>query len=310
MHTMRRLDRAYSRADVVTFNNSSRLIFFSDTHRGDGSVADEFAPNWQIFLAALRHYYAEDFTLFEVGDSDDLWEWPKYRHIVRGHTEIFDKLKKFHKEGRYYRIYGNHDMQLADPQYVADHLTVTKTITGDVMELFPGIKVHEGIRLQHEESDREFFVVHGHHGDFINDQGWRVSMIAHRVLWQRLHAVGIKSPTSPTRNSYQRHKVERNCVRWIRRNGVAMICGHTHRVRFPNEGDAAYFNSGSGIFNGYITGLEIVDGQIWLIRWQMEPDYDGVLSISRSVMDGPVDIATLPNTPSPNWRERPSKKLS
>jgi UDP-2,3-diacylglucosamine pyrophosphatase LpxH len=46
-----------------------------------------------------------------------------------------------------------------------------------------------------------------------------------------------------------------------------VICGHTHMPKFAADGATPYFNTGSGVFNGYITGLEIQNGQISLIKW-------------------------------------------
>ena len=43
MFTDKRLMDAYKDAKVEYFDNNSKYIFFSDSHRGDGSVSDEFS---------------------------------------------------------------------------------------------------------------------------------------------------------------------------------------------------------------------------------------------------------------------------
>jgi hypothetical protein len=54
---------------------------------------------------------------------------------------------------------------------------------------------------------------------------------------------------------------------WIDMHQQMVICGHTHMPKFATGGATPYFNTGSGVFNGYITGLEIQNGEIALIKW-------------------------------------------
>ncbi len=310
MQTMQRLTRAYRNAHVIEFGNADRFAFLSDSHRGDGSTSDEFTKNRQIFISALAHYFDEGYTLIEAGDNDDLWEWPKFRHIAKANPLTFDLIKCFHADGRYLRLFGNHDMQLADPDYVARTLWQGRDhLTGRLEPFLPGLDVHEAVVLRHSKTGQEILTVHGHQGDFANDQAWRYSMFTFRFFWRHLHALGIRSPSSPTRNSFKRHKVERNYARWIRRHGIAMICGHTHRERFPRNGDAPYFNTGSCVFRTYITALELADDAISLVTWQILPDADGYLRVGRRVLAGPLPIANFDLHPEPGRHRRPSRSL-
>lgn len=310
MRTMERLTRAYRNAKIVEIDSSSKIVVLSDSHRGDGSLSDEFTKNRHVFVAALENYYDEGFTLIEAGDNDDLWEWPKFRHIVKANPMSFRLLRSFHEDGRYLRMYGNHDMQLADPHYVAEHLeTARDHLTGECVPLFEGIEVHEAVLLRHRQTKQEIFVVHGHQGDFANDQAWRWSMFTFRIFWRYLHRLGIRSPSSPTRNSFKRHKVERNYARWIRRNGIALVCGHTHRERFPRKDDAPYFNAGSCVYPNYITGLEIADDQIALVTWRVEPDANRYLKVVRRNLAGPQPLVDFDLRPDLSRVRRPSKTL-
>lgn len=293
MKTKGRLTDAYEAARVIEFDATTRMVFMSDQHRGDASGADEFAKNKFIVMRALDRYNAEGFTLAEIGDSEDLWEFPHVRHIVKAHSGVYDRLRRFFVEGRYLRLYGNHDAQLSDPRYVRQNLSEAPAlVTGELEPLFPGLEVAEALLLRQPETGQEILVVHGHQGDFANDQNWRFTMLTFRGFWKWLHAFGIASPSSPIRNSYKRHKVERNYRRWIRHSHLALICGHTHRERFPRPDEAPYFNTGCCTFNGYITGLEIVDDQILLVGWRVEADHKGHLLVVRRVLAGPQPIAT------------------
>ncbi|MFT5242124.1 MAG: hypothetical protein ACJA1H_000703 [Glaciecola sp.] len=72
MSSKKRLDRAYTNAKVVNFDDSSKFILFSDCHRGDNSFADDFSKNRNIYFHALKHYYPEGFSYAELGDVDEL----------------------------------------------------------------------------------------------------------------------------------------------------------------------------------------------------------------------------------------------
>ena len=264
MKTRERLTEAYEEADVIEFDDDARFVFVSDSHRGDGSKADEFARNKAVFVTALRHYDDERFTLIENGDNDDLWEFNP-RHILKANKATFDLLRTFHLDGRYLRLFGNHDIQMRKPGYVSQHFDWrVNPVTRAWEPLLPGLQGHAALVLRHRDTGQELFVVHGHQGDLPNDQNWWMTMWSYRLFWKRLHALGFRSPSSPIANSFKRHKVERNYVKWIRNHRVALICGHTHRERFPLGNDLPYFNSGACIFPDSMTALEIEKGAISL----------------------------------------------
>jgi hypothetical protein len=73
MFTDRRLTEAYKGAKVEYFDENSRYIFFSDCHRGDDSVSDEFTRNQNVLLHALDYYFNNGYIYVEVGDGDELW---------------------------------------------------------------------------------------------------------------------------------------------------------------------------------------------------------------------------------------------
>ena len=105
-----------------------------------------------------------------------------------------------------------------------------------------------------------------------------------------MHSLGIRNPTSPVKNIFKRHKIERNFKKWIAKNRKMLICGHTHRFKFPREDEVPYFNTGCCIYPTIITGIEISQGNIQLIRWKTEPDDNGYLKVRRLVLRGPKTI--------------------
>ncbi len=291
MRTDNRLSKAYNNAKIEYFDDKSKYIFFSDIHRGDDSVSDEFTRNQTIYLNALNYYYKEGYTYVEVGDGDELWEYPTFKHIRLAHTDIFIALKRFFDDHRLTILYGNHNIYLKSKSYVREnYYTFYDEYNQERVELFKELEPYEAVVLKHKETGQEILVVHGHQGDFMNDQLWVVSMLLMRYFWRFMHVVGFENPSSPARNLYKRHKVERNYKKWIQNHKMMLICGHTHRPKYPKNDELPYFNTGCCIHTRGITGIEILEGKILMVDWRITADDDGVVRIKRVVVRGPEPI--------------------
>ncbi len=292
MFSQFRLDRAYKNAKTILFDDTSKFILFSDCHRGDNSFADEFANNRNIYFHALKHYYNKGFTYCELGDGDELWENLSFQTIFRAHKNVYELLQLFHCKNRLEMIWGNHDMVYRDPKYVQKHLSsYFDQKTDNEVPLFPDIKYHEAIILKHKDTKQEIFLLHGHQADFMNYMGWRIHRFLVRILWKPLQVVGITDPTSPAKNYKETIKVERRIKKWIANNkNQFTVIGHTHRPRFPEAGELALFNDGSCVHPRSITGMEIENGCITLIKWQISTTDDGILKIIRIPLEGPQKL--------------------
>lgn len=292
MNTKQRLDRAYKKAKEVSFSNADKFIFFSDCHRGDKSFADDFARNENTYYHALTHYYNEGFTYCELGDGDELWENSSFESILRAHKNVYTLLQKFHYDDRLHLIWGNHDMVYRDKKYIEKHLsTYFDPKDGREEVLFKGLTYSEALVLKHQESNQELFLCHGHQADWMNYHGWKFNRFLVRILWKPLQIFGISDPTSPAKNYTELIKVERRIKRWITDNdNLLTITGHTHRPRFPEPGDIAFFNDGSCVHPRSITGLEIENGAISLIKWHISTSENGTLQVKRTLLEGPQKL--------------------
>ena len=256
----RRLTEAFQRARRVLFDDASRFILFSDCHRGDRGPTDAFAPNASLFQHALTDYYDAGFTYIEVGDGDELWKNPRFESVRSAHRETFDLLDRFDRRGRLHLVLGNHDIQ-GKQRY--------RMKKGNLV-------AHEGLILQHRETDQEIFVVHGHQGDPKSDRFYVVARLLVRHIWRRLQLLGIgRGPGKPVENR-DRVTIRQRITEWVEANCQMVICGHTHMPAFPLSNEALYFNTGSCIYSNAMTGLEIVGGEIGLVKWLSEPGADGV----------------------------------
>ncbi|UAB82171.1 metallophosphoesterase family protein [Marixanthomonas sp. SCSIO 43207] len=292
MSSQKRITNAYTTAQRISFNDHSKFIIFSDCHRGDNSFADEFANNRNIYFHALDYYYKQGFTYCELGDGDELWENSAFQTIFEAHQHVFELLRKYYAENRLYRLLGNHDMVYKNERYVEKNLfSYFNKVTGKDDPLFPEITFKEGLVLKHENTQQEIFMFHGHQADWMNYHGWKFNRFLVRALWRPLQVFGIGDPTSPARNYKELIKVERRTKKWIIDNkNIFTITGHTHRPRFPEPGDIAYFNDGSCVHPRSITGLEIENGEISLIKWQISTTEDGTLKVVRILLEGPQKL--------------------
>ncbi|MDO1501780.1 metallophosphoesterase family protein [Winogradskyella maritima] len=293
MSSKSRLNRAYNDAKRIPFNSESKFVIFSDCHRGDNSFADDFANNRNIYFHALKHYYNEGFQYCELGDGDELWENLSFESIFYAHKNVYMLLKRFHDEERLHMVWGNHDMVYRNPDYVKKHLySYFDKKTGKDMDLFCDIVYNEALILQNEDTGQELFMCHGHQADWWNFLFWKWSRFMVRILWKPLNVMGIADPTSPAKNYKELIKIERRTKKWIiKKDNLITVVGHTHRPRFPEPGDIAYFNDGSCVHPRSITGLEIENGSISLVKWNIETSDDGALKIVRTLLEGPQNLA-------------------
>lgn len=291
MNTDKRLDQAYAQSKVIEFDDQSKYIIFGDIHRGDNSMSDEFAHNQNIYHFALKKYLDEGYTYVEAGDGDELWEHAKFSLIRSAHSDVFCTLKEFYNKGHLILLFGNHNMILKNPVHAKRFLEeFYDEYYDETSTLFPGIDIQEGVVLKYKGNQQEFLVVHGHQGDMMNDQFWRVSMFSLRYFWRFMHIVGFQNPSSPAKNRLKRHKIEINFSKWIEKNRKHIICGHTHRPKFPKGNGPSYFNTGCGIHPRGITGIEIANGEIMLIDWRIVPNQEGELKITKQVIRGPKKL--------------------
>ena len=294
MRTEQRLTEAYNNARVEYFDDSSKYVFISDCHRGNGGPSDEFNKNQNTFIFALEIYLNSGFTMVEAGDGDELWEYPRVRPIKNAHSDVFELMKKFHNDNRLIILYGNHNIYLKNWEFVEkNYYDYLDDHSGGVNDLLKGIKPVEALLLRHSGTGQEILTVHGHQGDFTNDQSWMFSMFSLKYFWRYIHAFGFRNPASPAANVNIRHKIEKRYSKWIEKNGIMIICGHTHRFKFPKQNDPPYFNTGSCIYPTSITAIEIADGSIQLVRWRTAPNSKGYVQITRDILRGPEPIGNF-----------------
>jgi UDP-2,3-diacylglucosamine pyrophosphatase LpxH len=292
------LDIAYATSPVLSIKiGGASIIIFSDHHRGKGDDADDFRFSMPAYMDALAYYLPPGHTLVVLGDVEELWE-NSPAPVLAHYESVLRKENEFHKLQRYWRFWGNHDDEWRNETQVERYLAkyFEKITVRESLRL----KVFDA-----EVELGEILLVHGHQGTLASDRlGWLTRILV-RYIWRPLQRLfNIKSETPATDWRLRcRHDIA--MYNWAAaKENLILVAGHTHHPIFPSATHAqrlkedyrsvkdisvdpeevlqahadmefaqaqekpAYFNSGCCCFNdGRITGLEIVDGQIRLIRW-------------------------------------------
>lgn len=293
MSTEIRFNKAFGNAVTIPFDDHSKFIIFSDCHRGDNSFADDFANNRNTYFHALKEYHKQGFTYIELGDGNELWENIHFKNIFEAHKNVFLLLKEFHDENRLHMVYGNHDLIYNSQHEIKKHYDSWRDPnSGKQVPLMPGLKYHEALLLRHTDTGQEIFMAHGHQADWWNHRFWPLSRLMVQILWRPLQVVGISDSTSPAKNNKELYRVERRIKKWIlKNNSIMTITGHTHRPRFPEPGEIPFFNDGSCVFPRSITGIEIEQGTICLVKWYVDTTDQGFLQVVRTVLEGPRKLS-------------------
>ncbi len=256
---------------------TDKFIIFSDQHKGNKSWADDFNSSEANYLGALEHYHKEGYHFINLGDSEELWKF-KVPDILPANEKSLAAECAFHPD-RYTKTFGNHDIIWKDKFAVAFHLK---------KYFAPAPVIYEGVILKMAglQVPLNVLLTHGHQGDLMSDNNsvstW---IVAH--IWMPLQRFLRINVNSASKDFSLRNFHNRMMYEWSsERSNLLLITGHTHSPVFaagryynhPNnkietfvENEAikpVYFNTGCCCFDdGDITGIEIADGFIRLVKW-------------------------------------------
>ncbi len=281
----KRLDKSFQNAPVIALYPCSKVVLFSDCHRGVGNANDNFLKNQNLYFAALRHYYKDGFLYIELGDGDELWENRSLSVIKEIHSNVFWLLSLFQEENRLYLLYGNHDHCLKSSRDIPHYAGLILKLCSYTCSTPSSNKKDPGKK----RFCTELYLTHGHQADFLNSTLWKLSRFLVRYLWKPLEHIGVLDPTSAAKNYRRRLKSERRLAQWAVNNNCCLITGHTHRPML-DESKPQYFNTGSCVHPRCITCLEIERGAISLVKWHTDTRPDNSLYVARTVLAGPIPL--------------------
>ncbi len=310
---------------VIPFEqHAGKFIIFSDQHKGRRNGADDFTMAEPNYLAALDHYYRQDFYFINLGDSEELWENQIWQ-VKKRNKATFDAEKRFLDHNRYIKVFGNHDLFWDNDPFAWWHL---KDIYGEKVKAYegvvlktlvnrpgPGVNTHDS-GLRTPDSELSLFLTHGHQGDASSDGNWFSKFFVANI-WAPLQAFLRINPNTPAYDAEKKTLHNHIMYEWsAEQENTLLVTGHTHQPVFGSlthlerlykqfqqltkEGNKeqlpslldeikkrekeftavsvdymgmkpTYFNTGCCCFSdGDITGIEIADGCIRLIKWSAQ----------------------------------------
>ena len=232
------LDAAFQRAlkqeneegKMVLDLQKTKLVIFSDHHKGSRDGADDFRICEPGYNAALAYYYRLNYTLFVLGDVEELWEdWPQ--EVLKAYPHTLELESRFHESGRYVRFYGNHDDAWSHPALVEKWLI--PALGGQPL------KIRESLILHVQDGEEELgrlYLIHGHQGTFDSDRIAPLSKFLARYLWRPIQRLTKYSVNTPSTDFVLRYQHESAMYFWSQaQEKLVLIAGHTHRPVFKSE---------------------------------------------------------------------------
>jgi predicted phosphodiesterase len=304
---------------VIEFDaKKDKFIILSDQHKGARDGADIFAKAEGNYLAALDHYNEQKFFYINIGDSEELWE-NLIITIKRHNKKTFEKEKHFLKRKAFIKIFGNHDLYwdndpLAQVNLIDIYGEAVKIYEGVILKTRLKDKPFE-IYMTHGhqgdlQSDGNWFSKW-----FVSDiwapfQAYlqinpntpstndTLKTLHNEIMYQwsskRKNRVLITGHThqpvfrSLTELEILYEKLDKAKAE-NKTNDVAAIDRQINELHLKSKKQPSfkgildtYFNSGCCCFDdGDITGIEIEDECIRLIKWQ----YNGKKASERVVLE-------------------------
>ena len=250
---------------VLTLKEDSRIIVFSDHHRGTKNGADDFMKAEGSYLAALDHYFQNRFQFISLGDSEELWENTLIQ-VKKHNTVTFEAEKKFILQDRFFKVFGNHDLFWDNTLLSSQQL---KAIYGKKLRVFEGIileiensneennsqsaignkqpekrKKHFSFQMQKTDKEDEslpiancpltIFLTHGHQGDASSDGNWFSKFFVSNI-WAPLQSYLRINFNTPAYDEDLKTSHNLIMYEWsAKHKDLVLITGHTHQPVFES----------------------------------------------------------------------------
>lgn len=280
-----------------------RFIIFSDHHRGAKNWADDFREAEPNYLAALDYYNKQEFTYISLGDAEELWE--NNLHQVKKHNTIsFNAEKPFIQRKAFFKVFGNHDLYWSNDPFASWQL---KRIYGSDVVVYEAVILqlpgpfhlflthgHQGDRSSDGNWFSKFFVaniwaplqaylrinpntpaydeqIKTAHNRIMYEWSaeqqdlWLVTGHTHQPVFASLtHLERLHLDLSRAEASQDKEKINAIREEIVKRQREYKSINVDFMNMVPT-----YYNSGCCCFvDGDITGIEIAEGEIRLIKWE------------------------------------------
>ncbi|MBL7742463.1 MAG: metallophosphoesterase [Chitinophagaceae bacterium] len=305
------LEEQNKKGRLITFEEKAgKFIIFSDQHKGARDGADDFALSEPNYLAALDHYHRNGFVFINMGDSEELWE-NSLSKVKKYNQATFEAERNFAEQKRFIKIFGNHDLYWGNDPIawwqlkrifkeevrIYEGVVLATSISGKPLHIFcahghqgdassdgnwfskwfvaniwaplqgylrvnpntPAYDtdkktLHNDIMYQWSSNQKDILLVTGH---------THQPVFASLTLLERLYK---QYQLATQRNDAVKAEEVRSEIRKREKEFAAVAVDYMSMK-------PSYFNSGCCCFSdGDITGIEIADGNISLVKWKKKKE--------------------------------------
>lgn len=285
-----------------------KFIIFSDQHKGAKNGSDDFAFAEKNYLYALDYYNQNNFHFISLGDAEELWE--NTLAAVKKYNVASSEMEKlFLQRDAFTKVFGNHDLEWDNSPLAGLELqgiygqkvpiyegVILKTVSNEPLSIFL-THGHQGDELSDGNWFSKWFVANiwaplqaylsinpntpafqDHlktaHNLFMYEwisQQENMLLITghtHQPVFQsltHLESLYNKLSIAKEKNDQVTIQAVENEIQVKKLKGQTLPDFTGYKP--------TYFNSGCCCFNdGDITGIEIADGKIRLIKWEYGED--------------------------------------
>lgn len=322
------------RGVVIPFDvGKDKFVILSDQHKGARNHADDFAMAEKNYLSALDYYLGEHYNYVNLGDSEELWKngiftVRKFNKVTFNHEKLFLQNKAF------FKIFGNHDLYwdndplasimllqiYGERLKVYEGLVLQTKIEGKPLSIYL-THGHQGDMQSDGNWLSKWFVsnvwgpfqayleinpntpatndhVKTQHNQIMYDWSSRQNNLL--LITGHTHQPVFRSLTHLERlyiNLEEAEKAgDKDKVKSLQQQISRHVQKGEDKFTFPGY-RPSYFNSGCCCFDdGDITGIEISDGCMRLIKWEYNSagQSERVVLEESSLTDVMAGLAEIP----------------
>ncbi len=292
------------------YTTKGRYIIFSDQHKGTRDQADDFRWAEENYMCALQYYYDQGYTLIILGDAEELWENTPQAVIDKNRLNLLEEAK-FLQLNRYHRVYGNHDLEwkyqvprflylkpiFGDKLSISEGLILRGAVGGRELDIFM-THGHQGDRKSDGNAFSMWFVaaiwtpiqrflnisintiadsfelVDKHNILMYEWSATQKNMIfisghTHKPVFASMDHIDRLGAELQLAESLEQHEKVEGIREEIERRKKEYAGKHLVKTMAV----PSYFNTGCCCFvDGDITGIEICDGEISLVKWKQSAE--------------------------------------
>jgi predicted phosphodiesterase len=286
--------------------STGKFIIFSDQHKGAKDGSDDFRTAEPNYIRALEHYFNEGFHFISLGDSEELWENLIWNVIAKNKLSAAAE-QQFIAAKRFTKVFGNHDLFWHNDPLASFHLKkiygeVVPVYEGVVLQtVFEGNETNLFLTHGHQgdgQSDgnplsawivsRIWAPLQSYLNINPNTPAYQKEMKSTHNRFMYEWSKETNNPVLITGHTHQPvfaslthlERLYKKLIGAEKQNNQQLVQQLKNEIDFRrNEYDYVaanymnmrpfYFNTGCCCFSdGDITGIEIADGKIRLVKWK------------------------------------------